>query len=116
MSRNRIKNIAYDDDDFASASDGDDDGGFNGRNDMTPEDREQMRQCSIQVREQLDADTPPVPASDEEIWESLWYYYYDVGKTVGWLRSMLILIDFLETCAKDTEDTEETAPGENDDG
>ncbi|OAX78671.1 translation elongation factor Tu [Emergomyces africanus] len=82
MSRNRIKNIAYDDDDFASASD--DDG--IGSNDMTPEDREQMRQCTIEVREQLDADTPPVPASDEEIWESLWYYYYDVEKTAGWLR------------------------------
>ncbi|OJD11838.1 translation elongation factor Tu [Blastomyces percursus] len=92
MSRNRVKNIAYDDD-FGSASDDNgadyDNGGdgYNhGGNDMTPEDREQLQLGTIQVREQLDANSPPVPASDTEIWEALWYYYYDVGKAVGWLR------------------------------
>ncbi|KAG5300164.1 elongation factor Tu GTP binding domain-containing protein [Histoplasma capsulatum G186AR] len=79
MSRNRVKNIAYDHDDFASDDDND-------SNDMTPEDREQMQQGSAQVRQLLDTDTPPVPASDEEIWEALWYYYYDVEKVVGFLR------------------------------
>ncbi|KAL2374809.1 hypothetical protein RJ035_000152 [Blastomyces gilchristii] len=97
MSRSRVKNIAYDDDDFGSAShdngadyDNDDDDNNNnnnhGGNDMTPEDREQMQLGTIQVREQLDADSPLVPASDAEIWEALWYYYYDVEKAVGWLR------------------------------
>ncbi|EER41538.1 elongation factor Tu [Histoplasma capsulatum H143] len=79
MSRNRVKNIAYDHDDFASDDDND-------SNDMTPEDREQMQQGSAQVRQLLDTDTPPIPASDEEIWEALWYYYYDVEKAVGFLR------------------------------
>lgn len=84
MSRNRVKNIAYDHDDFASDDDND-------SNDMTPEDREQMQQGSAQVRQLLDTDTPPVPASDEEIWEALWYYYYDVEKVVGFLRSMFLI-------------------------
>ncbi|ODH49558.1 translation elongation factor Tu [Paracoccidioides brasiliensis] len=91
MSRNRVKNIAYDDDDCASDDYDYDDystapGTGPGHNDMTPEDREEMRQCTVLVRELLDADIPPVPASDEEIWEALWYYYFDIEKAVGWLR------------------------------
>ncbi|PGH09183.1 translation elongation factor Tu [Blastomyces parvus] len=81
MSRNRVKNIAYDDDDYDSDNNTNNDG-----NDMTPEDREHMQLATIQVRDQLSADSPPVPASDQEIWEALWYYYYDVAKAVGWLR------------------------------
>ncbi|PGH15027.1 translation elongation factor Tu [Helicocarpus griseus UAMH5409] len=80
MSRHRIKNLSYDDDDdYASDDD-------TGADELSPEDREQMRQCTVLVRELLSADTPPVPASDEEIWESLWYYYYDVEKVAGYLR------------------------------
>lgn len=85
MSRHRIKNIAYDDDDDEYA---DEDEGYGDDGEISPEDREQMKRCTLEVRELLQSEIPPVPASDEEIWESLWHYYYDVDKTVGYLRSM----------------------------
>jgi elongation factor 1 alpha-like protein len=80
----RAKNIDYDDDELYSdeeyyekesgaASDG-----------MTDEDKEQMRICTVKVREALDSS---LDVTDAQIQESLWHYYYDVGKTVTYLKS-----------------------------
>ena len=90
MSKNRIKNISYDDD---YLDEDEDDYGEN--DELTPEDREQMRQGTIEVRQLLQSELPPIIVTDEEIWESLWHYYYDVDKTVGYLRSELGFLLFL---------------------
>lgn len=45
---------------------------------------EQMRDGTIKVRDVLG---PDVAVTDKEIQDSLWHYYYDVGKTVIYLLS-----------------------------
>lgn len=42
-----------------------------------------MRASTLAVRDTLGPDVPNV--SDAEIYEALWHYYYDVGKTVTYL-------------------------------
>lgn len=79
MSKNRIKSVGYEDDFL----DGDEDED----NELSAEDREQMAQGTLEVRQLLQSESPPIKVTDEEIWESLWHYYYDVDKTVGYLRS-----------------------------
>ena len=80
MSRNRIKNIDFVDDDDYDEYEEDDT--------VSPEDHQQMRLSTIEVRKLLDSEIPPIPASDQEISEALWHYYYDVEKSVGYLRSV----------------------------
>lgn len=46
---------------------------------------EQMRKGTIEVREKLPANAKHL--TDKQIQESLWHYYYDVGKTVTYLAS-----------------------------
>ncbi|KAH3914057.1 hypothetical protein HBI56_053920 [Parastagonospora nodorum] len=84
----RTRDVAYDDDDDvyddddyyseeeAAAGDG-----------MTEDDKEQMRIGTISVREALGEFEAGV--SDAQIQESLWHYYYDVGKTVTYLKNKL---------------------------
>ncbi len=84
MSRHRIKTIDFVDD----YGGGDEEGECSDDNPASLEDRELMRLGAIEVRELLDSENPPVPASDQEIWEALWHYYYDVDKSVGYLRSV----------------------------
>ena len=45
---------------------------------------EQLRQGTAKVREVLG---PDVLYTEKEIQDSLWHYYYDVGKTVNYLLS-----------------------------
>lgn len=50
---------------------------------------EQMRIGTISVREQL----PPTGAAhitDRQIQDALWHYFYDVGKSVGYLVSTYV--------------------------
>lgn len=82
MSRSRIKNISFEGDDYVDDQDDYEDG-----DELSPEDRERMRACTAQARDLLGSEIPPIPASDEEIWEALWHYYYDVDRSVGYLRS-----------------------------
>ena len=46
----------------------------------------QMRASAIKVREALGSHLPGI--ADKEIEESLWYYYFDVDKSITWLRSV----------------------------
>ena len=85
MSRHRIKNIDFVDDEY---DDGQEDDEYEDDSVVSPQDQEQMRLGAIEVRKLLDSDIPPVPASDQEIRDALWNYYYDVEKSVGNLRSM----------------------------
>lgn len=81
MSHRRVKDIAYDDDDFYDDDEYADDGG----EEMSEEDKEQMRQGTIKVREALGSEYSNV--SNKQIEEALWNYYYDIGKSVSYLKS-----------------------------
>ena len=51
---------------------------------MSPEDREQMRAGAIKVRTALGSN---LEVSDKEIQDTLYYYYFDVDKSVEYLKS-----------------------------
>lgn len=80
MSKHRIKNVSfggdlYDDfDDYEEEQEAET---------LTAEDKEKLRLGTLQVREALAG----VPASDSEIQDALWHYYYDVGKSVTYIKS-----------------------------
>jgi hypothetical protein len=80
MSKHRVKSVALD-------NDYDDDYDYDQEEDigMGEEDKEQMRLGTIKVRETLGAE---FHATDEEIQEALWHYYYDVGKSVTYIKSI----------------------------
>jgi elongation factor 1 alpha-like protein len=81
MSKHRIKSVALGEDlydDFC-----DDEGEQDEPETLTAEDKEQLRLGTLKVREALAG----VSASDSEIQEALWHYYYDVGKSVTYLKS-----------------------------
>lgn len=88
MSNRRVKSLALDDDDYDDYDDYDEDDNAykSGNNDLSAEDREQMRQGTVKVREALG---PGLPVTDSEIQAALWHYYYDVEKSVSYLESML---------------------------
>lgn len=48
------------------------------------EDQEQLRVGTIAVREELGEDSDFT--TDKEIQDALWYYYYDIEKSVAYLR------------------------------
>ncbi|KAF3492318.1 translation elongation factor Tu [Arthroderma uncinatum] len=79
MSRHRVKNISYDDDDFDDEVDADE-------NELSPEDREQMKLRTVEVQQLLRSLIPPIEAKEDDIWEALWHYYYDVDKSVDYLK------------------------------
>ncbi|CAL5870486.1 uncharacterized protein PFLUO_LOCUS4723 [Penicillium psychrofluorescens] len=78
MSRHRIKDVSFDDDDLYDEDDGYDS--------PDPAEQEFVQQCTTDVLQQLRAGNPPVTATKEEVQESLWHYYNDVPKTVNYLR------------------------------
>ncbi|KAH6865420.1 elongation factor 1-alpha [Alternaria rosae] len=86
----RTRNIDYDDDDIY---DDDDDyyeeeaGEADAGDGMTEDDKEQMRAGTIRVREALGDKSDFT--SDEQIQEALWHYYYDIGKSVIYLKNKL---------------------------
>ena len=51
---------------------------------LAPEDKEHLRRGTTEVRSTLGSD---FPATDKEIEDSLYYYYYDIQKTVNYLLS-----------------------------
>ncbi|KAK7517896.1 uncharacterized protein IWZ02DRAFT_489218 [Phyllosticta citriasiana] len=81
MSHRRIKNIDFDDDDDLDEYDEDD----YGEEELSPEDQEQMRQGKTKVREALGPDYANV--GDKQIEDALWNYYYDIGKSVAYLKN-----------------------------
>lgn len=80
--------MAVDEDDYDDYDDYDDDYDGGGDEGLSAEDKEQMREGTIKVREALGS----FPATDEEIQDSLWHYYYDVAKTVSYLKSTVSLL------------------------
>jgi HBS1 N-terminus len=83
MSNRRVKSLALDDDDFDEdyyEEDYDD----TQTQELTDDDKEQMRVGTIKVREALGSS---LSVSDNDIQEALWNYYWDVGKSVSYLKS-----------------------------
>lgn len=84
MAHRRVKDIDYDEDELDEYSDA---GGYEveaGEDELSPEDKEQMRVGTVKVREALgDA----FPVSDQAIQEALWHYFYDIDKSVSYLKS-----------------------------
>jgi HBS1 N-terminus len=91
MSNRRIKSLEadgdYGDEDYYEDNydGGDGDGDGDGDNELTEDDKEQMRLGTTKVRETLG---PAFAISDKDIQEALWHYYYDVEKSAAYLRSM----------------------------
>lgn len=82
MSNRRVKSFAVDDD-YDDYDDYDED--YEGGGDeVSEEDKEQLRQGTIKVRAILG---PSSSIAEKEIHEALWHYYYDVGKSVAYLTS-----------------------------
>lgn len=81
MSTRRVKSVGYDDDDIDDYYDDNYDGE---QEELSAEDQEQLRVGTIEVRKALG---PVYQASDKEIQDSLWNTYYDVGKTVNFIKS-----------------------------
>lgn len=89
MAHRRVKDISYDEDDLDYSDEeyyGDEGAGDAGDGDMSAEDKEQMRVGTINVREAL-GDEFQAFFTDAQIQEALWHYYYDVGKSVTYLKS-----------------------------
>lgn len=80
MSRHRVKNVGYDDDDY------EDEDGYESPD---PEEQEFLKQCTALVSQQLRAGQPSVTATTEEIQEALWHYYNDIEKSTSYLRGTL---------------------------
>jgi elongation factor 1 alpha-like protein len=81
MSKHRIKNVSLGDDLYDDLDDYEED--QEEAETLTAEDKEKLRLGTLQVREALAG----VPASDNEIQDALWHYYYDVGKSVTYIKS-----------------------------
>lgn len=77
MSHKRVKAITAEDD-FDDDYDYDEEE----EGDLSAEDKEQLRLGTLEVRKTLGSDF-----TDAEIQESLWHYYYDVAKTISYLKS-----------------------------
>ena len=78
----RVKKIDYDEDDIYSDEEdnyAEEDQGY------TAEDRENFTTLTPVVRAELDE--AGLQASDREIEEALWHYYWDVGKSVAYLKN-----------------------------
>lgn len=80
MSRHRIKDIDYDDDDF-----------YDEDAPADPEEQEFLQQCTAAVLQQLGAGQPSVTATKGEVQDALWHYYNDIEKSVNYLRGMFNL-------------------------
>lgn len=84
MSTRRVKTLAYDEDDIDDYSDEYDEAD-GGQEELTPEDKEQLRLGTIEVRKILG---PAYQVSESEIHDALWNFYYDVTKTVNQIKSV----------------------------
>ena len=89
MSKHRIKSVAMEDDyDDGFDDDYDDDcaeGQHADEDGLTAEDKEKLRLGTAQVRRALGQGYASIP--DKEIQDTLWHYYYDVAKSVTYLKS-----------------------------
>lgn len=85
MSNRRVKSLAVEDDDGAfDEGYSEDEYDEPADEELTEEDKEQLRSGTIKVRQSLG---PGYSISEKEIHDTLWHYFYDVGKSVTYLKS-----------------------------
>lgn len=105
MSNRRVKSLAYDDDDDGlDYDDGYDEGYDEGQGELSAEDKEQLRLGTVKVKQALGT-TYQVP--DADIQDALWNYYYDIGKTVTFIKSeckeaIAVYMHETEICGRQT--------------
>jgi elongation factor 1 alpha-like protein len=75
----RVKNIGYDEDDLY-----DDDDYAEEEQGYSAEDRDNFANLTPVVRAELEE--AGVQTSDKQIEDALWHYYWDVGKSVAYLK------------------------------
>jgi hypothetical protein len=96
MAHRRVKDIDYDEDEYDEYYSGEEEYGYDGadaapaqaasqEDELSPEDKEQMRIGTESVRAALGDAADFV--TDDTIQEALWHYYYDVAKSVTYLKS-----------------------------
>ena len=98
MAHRRVKEIDYDEDEYDDYYSGEEEEyGYEGadtgaaapaasqEDELSPEDKEQMRIGTENVRAALGDAADFV--TDDAIQEALWHYYYDVAKSVTYLKS-----------------------------
>jgi elongation factor 1 alpha-like protein len=81
----RTRNVDYDDDDAYDDDDYYNDEEEEAGDGTTEDDKEQMRIGTTRVREALGEFEAGI--TDAQIQEALWHYYYDVGKSVSYLKN-----------------------------
>jgi elongation factor 1 alpha-like protein len=87
MSNKRVKSLAtdddfYDDDDYEDEYVEEEE-----QPELTDEDRRQLREGTVKVRAALGS---TYSISEKDIHDALWNYYYDIGKTVTYLKSEML--------------------------
>ncbi|KEQ73340.1 hypothetical protein M436DRAFT_46709 [Aureobasidium namibiae CBS 147.97] len=97
MAHRRVKEIDYDGDEYDDYYSGEDEYAYEGadtgaaapaasqEDELSPEDKEQMRIGTESVRAALGDASDFV--TDDAIQEALWHYYYDVAKSVTYLKN-----------------------------
>jgi elongation factor 1 alpha-like protein len=80
MSKHRIKAVALD----VEYDDYDEDYEEGTGDVLTAEEKEQLAAGTVAVRAELGHD---FPATDKDIQDSLWHTYYDIERTVSYLKS-----------------------------
>lgn len=89
MSKHRIKSVALEDDYADDYYDDDEDqSGYVEEDGVTAEDQERLRVGTVQARNTLGQDFASI--TDKEIQDALWHYYYDISKSVSYLKSTLL--------------------------
>ncbi|KAF1999285.1 hypothetical protein P154DRAFT_437649 [Amniculicola lignicola CBS 123094] len=81
----RAKNVGYDDEDGYGEEEEYYDEDEEETPGMSDEDREQLQTGTLKVKEGLFGSD--VTVTDAQIQEALWHYYYDVGKSVAYLKN-----------------------------
>ncbi|KAF7508651.1 hypothetical protein GJ744_009043 [Endocarpon pusillum] len=86
MSKHRIKSVALEDD-YADDyyEDDEDQSGYVEEDGMTAEDQERLRVATVQARNTLGQGFTSI--TDKEIQDALWHYYYDISKSVSYLKN-----------------------------
>jgi elongation factor 1 alpha-like protein len=89
MSKHRIKSMAFEDDyedDYQQDDDEEDQDGDAEQDGLTLEDKEKLQEGTVQVRSALGQGFASI--TDNEIQDTLWHYYYDIAKSVNYLKSI----------------------------
>ncbi|KAF2211491.1 hypothetical protein CERZMDRAFT_112581 [Cercospora zeae-maydis SCOH1-5] len=78
----RVKNVSYDEDDLYS----DDDEYAGEQDEFTAEDKENFATLAPVVRAELEE--ADITVTTKQIEDALWHYYWDVGKSVAYLKNL----------------------------